>query len=118
MSARHFHRMNRIAMKLLHEPGAHRWFRHDGPPTGHAITVIFNPAHILTDTNGVEMSAPAPFAWIRLSDVRAIDPERADHIDRAIDIKDRLEIAGDRWRPESCRLHSHDLLEIELIPER
>ncbi|AMD59410.1 hypothetical protein AWN88_14145 [Agrobacterium tumefaciens] len=118
MSARYFHHMTRRAMKLIHEPGSHRWIRFDGPSSGHSVTLIFNPAQIIVDADGIAMSAPAPFAWIKLSDIVAIAPARADHTDRAINNDDRLVIAGERYRPESCRLHSHDLLEVELFKER
>lgn len=118
MSARYFHQMTRRAMKLIHEPGSHRWIRFDGPSSGHSVTLIFNPAHIIVDADGIAMSAPAPFAWIKLSDVAAIAPSRADPVDCAINNDDRIVIAGERYRPESCRLHSHDLLEVELFKER
>ena len=118
MSAKAFHRMNRRAMKHLHEPGSHRWFRHDGPVVGDAIELIFNPSHAVVETDGLSMTAPQPMAWIMLSHVVSIAPARGDAIDCAIDNDDTLLNSGRSYRPESCRLVSHDLLEIKLLEDR
>jgi hypothetical protein len=118
MSAKAFHRMTKRAMKHLHEPGSHRWFRHDGPVVGDAIELIFNPFHSVVETDGLSMTAPQPFAWIMLSKVVSIAPSRGVAIDCAIDNDDTLLISGKSYRPESCRLLSHDLLEIKLNEDR
>ncbi|KQZ50328.1 hypothetical protein ASD54_08720 [Rhizobium sp. Root149] len=118
MSAKAFQLMTKRAMKHLREPGVHRWLRHDGPVVGDAIELIFNPSHAVVETDGLSMTAPQPMAWVMLSHVVSIAPERGDAIDCAIDNDDTLLISGRSYQPISCRLVSHDLLEITLIEDR
>ncbi|WP_428427320.1 head-tail joining protein [Pararhizobium sp.] len=116
MTARMFRDLPRIFMRSFGEEVSALWARNDGASVD-LIDVIFNSAYVVRSADGIELTDPAPFAFVSVESALLIEPLRAVDLSLLFrnEGRDQLIIGGRAYGVESCTEDSHGMCTIELI---